>query len=140
MWRDMERTCARLGLPFRQPSQFPRSGLLAARVACTYDAEPWTADFIEAVYAANFGDDRDITSASVVRSCLNDVGIDAGDDADAIIDAAQSPDGKARLRAQTERAAALGIFGAPTFIADGELFWGQDRIDEALSWCERGTA
>jgi 2-hydroxychromene-2-carboxylate isomerase len=51
-----------------------------------------------------------------------------------VIRQAQSPESKDKLRAQTERAVALGIFGAPTFVVGPELFWGNDRLEAALSW------
>ena len=63
MWRDLARICARQGLPLRRPTQFPRNGLLAARVACRYAEESWLPEFVRRVYADNFGDDRDISSA-----------------------------------------------------------------------------
>ena len=48
--------------------------------------------------------------------------------------AAQTPDNKDRLKRQTESAIALGIFGAPSFVSRGELFWGNDRLEAALAW------
>jgi 2-hydroxychromene-2-carboxylate isomerase len=51
-----------------------------------------------------------------------------------ILAAAGADDAKAMLRAQTERAVNLGIFGAPSFVAQGELFWGNDRLEQALQW------
>ena len=54
MWRDLERICATQNLPFRRPSEFPRSGLLAARVACRFADAPWLPDFVRAIYRANF--------------------------------------------------------------------------------------
>jgi 2-hydroxychromene-2-carboxylate isomerase len=51
-----------------------------------------------------------------------------------LIDEAQSHETKEALRAQTERAVGLGIFGAPSFVADGELFWGNDRLEAAVAW------
>jgi 2-hydroxychromene-2-carboxylate isomerase len=53
--------------------------------------------------------------------------------------AAQADMIKGKLRAQTEEAQRLGIFGAPSFIAaDGELFWGNDRLERALTWAKNG--
>ena len=51
-----------------------------------------------------------------------------------ILARAESAESKARLRAQTETAAKLGIFGAPSFVAGSELFWGNDRLEQALAW------
>jgi 2-hydroxychromene-2-carboxylate isomerase len=133
MWRDLERICAQLGLPLRRPSVFPRNGLLAARVACRFADEAWCADFVRAVYSGNFAEDREIADADVVASCLER----AGQPARERIEAALAPESKERLRAQSERAVALGIIGAPTFTVGAELFWGNDRLETALAWWQR---
>jgi 2-hydroxychromene-2-carboxylate isomerase len=133
MWRDLERICADLEIPFRRPSQFPRNGLLAARVACAFAQEPWLPEFVRGIYCANFADDLDISDPSVVASCL----ARAGQSADSILARAQSDESKAALRAQTEEAVRLGIFGAPTFVAGQEIFWGNDRLERAIAWYKR---
>ncbi|MFO1464063.1 MAG: 2-hydroxychromene-2-carboxylate isomerase [bacterium] len=130
MWRDLERRAARYGLPFRRPSQFPRNGLLAARLALLGTREGWGAEFSRRVYAANFVQDLDIGEASVLRNILRDLGRDA----EAVLELAQGEEVKAALRAQTERAKGLGIFGAPSFMVGSELFWGDDRLEDALEW------
>ena len=132
MWRDLERLCDELGLPFRRPSQFPRNGLVAARVACAFDAEPWLPEFVRRVYRANFAEDRDIADPRVVASILEAVGQPASQ-----LDAAGAPETKAKLRAQMERAEALGLFGAPSFTVGDELFWGNDRLEAAIAWAAR---
>ncbi|WDE03177.1 2-hydroxychromene-2-carboxylate isomerase [Thalassomonas viridans] len=130
MWRDLERVCRESGLSFTRPSQFPRNGLLAARVASAFATAPWLADFIRAVFTANFADDLDISSPSVIARCLEM----SGEDSVAIIKAANSPATKSLLREQTELAYQKGIFGAPSFLVGKELFWGNDRLTSALSW------
>jgi 2-hydroxychromene-2-carboxylate isomerase len=132
MWRDLERVCAALGIPFRRPSRFPRNGLLAARVACWFREEPWTPEFVRQVYLANFAHDREISDPAVLGSILEASGQPASR-----LAAAESSEAKARLRAETERAEALGIFGAPTFVVESELFWGNDRLESALAWARR---
>jgi 2-hydroxychromene-2-carboxylate isomerase len=129
MWRDLERICGSVGLPLRRPSQFPRNGLLAARVACWFHAEPWLPEFVRQVYLANFAHDRDISDAWVIGSVLDALGQPAS-----VLEAAESSEAKARLRAETERAQALGIFGAPTCVVGTELFWGNDRLEAAVAW------
>ena len=131
MWRDLERICRKQGIAFKRPSQFPRGSLLAARIACRFAQEKWLPDFARAVYRANFQHDRDITNAAVIAECLAAVGADV----DATLTEAQSNDAKARLRAQTEEAVKLAIFGAPSFTAGHEIFWGNDRLEDALDWC-----
>ncbi len=130
MWRDLERVCAGLDIAFRRPSQFPRNGLLAARIACLHADAPWLPEFVRSVYRANFAEDLDISEAPLLERRLDALGQSGA----AILAQAQSPEAKDKLRAQTERAAALGIFGAPSFIAGGELFWGNDRLAAALDW------
>ncbi len=134
MWRDLERICAAEGLPFRRPSRFPRNGLLAARVASAHAAEPWLPEFVRDVYRANFARDEEIAEPAVLARCLACAG---RRDADALLAEAESEDAKARLRASTDEAIAKGIFGAPSFVAGGELYWGNDRLETAL---ERAVA
>lgn len=134
MWRDLERICEAEDLPFRRPSHFPRNGLLAARIACRFATEDWTPAFVRAVYHANFAEDQDISNRQVIAACLRSV----GQDSQTVLDAAGSGDAKTMLRSQTERAVKLDIFGAPSFVADKELFWGNDRLEAALIRCQRG--
>ena len=136
MWRDLERICAELGVPFRRPSQFPRNGLLAARVACRFADEAWCPAFVRAVYRANFADDRDIADPAVVAACLESAGVAARER----IEEAQSPAAKELLRAQSERSVALGLIGAPSFTVGRELFWGNDRLEAALAWWQKHAA
>lgn len=130
MWRDLERLCAALAIPFRKPSLFPRNGLAAARIVCANEDAKWIAEFTRNVFTANFAQDRDIANQEVLCDCLEKL---VGDPA-SIFKVAQGREAKARLRANTERAMALGIFGAPSFVAVGELFWGNDRLETALAW------
>jgi len=136
MWRDLERVCSGLGIGFRRPSVFPRNGLLAARVACAFSDAEWIPRFVRNVYTANFVEDRDIMDPGVVSECLAGL---VADPAQAL-ELAGSGEVKARLRANSERAQALGIFGAPSFVVGDELFWGNDRLEAALDWCGRNRA
>jgi 2-hydroxychromene-2-carboxylate isomerase len=130
MWRDLERVCDSLALPFQRPSAFPRNSLLAARIACRFASEPWLPDFVRSVYRANFAEDREISAPDVLHELLEAVGQPARQR----LDEAQSADSKDWLRAQTERAVALGIFGAPTCSVGDEIFWGNDRLEAAFDW------
>jgi 2-hydroxychromene-2-carboxylate isomerase len=130
MWRDLARICEELHLPLVQPSQFPRNGLLAARVACASAGEAWLPDFVRAVYEANFARDEDISSPVVIARCLES----AEQVPEPHLEAARSEQSKAKLRAQGQEAERLGIFGAPSFVIGRELFWGNDRLEAALAW------
>ncbi len=133
--RDVERQCAADGIALRWPSTYPRNGLLAARVALAADPS-WREQFSRAVYRANFVDDREISDQAVIRSIL----LEIGQNADAALAAALSPTNKALLIQRVEEAISRGIFGAPSFMVGPEdheeLFWGNDRLDQALSWAK----
>ena len=132
MWRDVERLCAKYGIPLARPSRFPRNGLLAARVACLASAEPepWLPECVRAVFRANFAEDREISDAAEIRSILDALGQPGAE----LVEEAQTPENKQRLRDQTQRAVEFGIFGAPSFVVGEELFWGNDRLEDALEW------
>lgn len=129
MWRDLDRLAAHYGLPpVTRPAPFPVNSLLAARVATALN-DACRPSFTRALFAAEFAQGRDIASRETIREVLAGLGHFCDD---AIADA-ESDAAKARLRAATVEAQALGIFGAPSFVtADGELFWGNDRLELAL--------
>lgn len=133
MWRDLERICAATALTLRRPSVFPRNGLLAARIALIAADEGWCPLFTRAVYRANFAEDRDIAAPTVIGGILESLGRPAG----ALLERAATPEVKERLKAQTADAIARGIFGAPSFTIGAELFWGNDRLEQALEWAKR---
>ena len=134
MWRDLERICAALDLPFVQPQIFPQASVLAARVALVGLAQNWGLAFCRAVYAAEFGAGRNIGEPETIAAILAEI----GQNAEAVIAQAQSDANKTALRTQTEEAQALGIYGAPSFVtSDGELFWGNDRLEAALAWASK---
>jgi 2-hydroxychromene-2-carboxylate isomerase len=134
MWRDMERQAAELGRPFRRPEVFPQNSLLAARVALFGLTQGWGNDFCVAVFEGEFEHGGRIDDEATLAAILSQLGINAG----TAFAAAQSDGNKLRLRSQTEEAQKLGIFGAPSFTAaDGELFWGNDRLEQALAWAGR---
>jgi 2-hydroxychromene-2-carboxylate isomerase len=134
MWRDLERLCADLNMPFRRPDAFPQNSLLAARVALAALDHSWGEAFCVALFRAQFGDGRRIDDAGAIGEVLAGLQIDP----QPVLAAARSEANKARLRAQTEEAQQRGLFGAPSFTtADGELFWGNDRLEAALRWASR---
>ena len=131
MLRDLERSCADLQLAFRRPDPFPQNSLLAARVALAGLDQTWGEGFCRALFRAEFADGCRIDDDAAIGNILAKLKIDP----EPALAAAQSDDIKTRLRAQTDEAERLGLFGAPSFTtADGELFWGNDRLEPALRW------
>ena len=133
MWRDLSRLAAKYGVPWKKPTKFPRASTLAARVACANGSEPWCADFIRDIFVANFGQDRDIGDPGVVSGVLDKLGLPAADLMARAVDDAH----RTLLRANVERAIALGIFGAPNCLVNDELFWGEEALEDALAWLKR---
>ncbi|MBY6056296.1 2-hydroxychromene-2-carboxylate isomerase [Leisingera daeponensis] len=127
MWRDLERICAARGLSFCRLDSFPQNGLLAARLALAAAEEDRIAAFTQAVFQAQFGQGADIADERVLQGCLRVSGLAPG-----LVQRALDPAIKSALRAQTDEAIAMGIFGAPSFTSGAELFWGDDRLEQAL--------
>jgi 2-hydroxychromene-2-carboxylate isomerase len=136
LWRDMERVCRREMLPFRRPTVYPRRTLAAARLAAVGLGRGWTARFSRSVFAASFGEDRDIASRAVLGELLQAAG---GDPSQDLVEA-DSEGAKSLLRANGAEAERKGLFGSPSFYCypveggGGELFWGNHRLEEAVAF------
>lgn len=132
MWRDMERRAARQDLPFRRLEKFPQNGLHAARIAQLALHQPEGVAFCQNVYLAEFADGRDISDPETLADCAALAGVPAN-----ILSEASAPENKLTLRNTTKAAAERGLFGAPSFFVGDELFWGDDRLQDALDWALR---
>lgn len=134
MWRDLERRAARFGIPFRRwtPDRevpFPQNGLKAARLALIGLDAGWGQSFCQSVYQAQFAKGADIADLDLLGRLAEQAGAPA--DAPALANAEAN---KLRLKANVEEARAKGLFGAPSFVVGDELFWGDDRLEDALGW------
>ena len=134
VWQDMVRECRKYALPWTRPSTFPRASLLPLRVALIGAQQNWIGEYCRRTMQVNFVADRDIDSPQSVSEVLGQMGLPSRE----IIAQAQDESNKLALRNQTTSAQAKGIFGAPTFIVGGEMFWGNDRLDDALDRCVDG--
>ncbi|MEE9379904.1 MAG: 2-hydroxychromene-2-carboxylate isomerase [Hyphomonadaceae bacterium] len=137
MWRDMERRTVKHGLAFKRPAvndprAFPQHSVMAARIALIGLEADWGKAFCRAVYVAQFAEGLDISDPDVLSALGKKAG--APDD---ILEQATAPENKAHLRANTDEAVALGLYGAPSFTIEDELFWGDDRLEDALDWTAR---
>jgi 2-hydroxychromene-2-carboxylate isomerase len=131
MWRDLARICEAEGLPLTLPPvRFPQNGLKAARLALAGESDGWMPSFTRAVYTANFAGQKDISDDAMLADILRNLGVDAN----AAIATANTPENKDRLKQQTGEAAARGIFGAPSFLIGDEVFWGNDRLQQAIDF------
>ena len=125
---ELARFARHLQLPLNlQPRFFPVKADDAARLILAVDAAqgtPQALEFAGRVMAAVWAQERDIADASVLAELLAAQGLPA-----TLLDAAQAPEVQQRYQAFTQEAIELQIFGAPTYVVDGEMFWGQDRLD-----------
>lgn len=133
---DWPRFARLLGLPARADAN-PRMAPLPAARAFTWlrDRDPALAvRLAQSVYRAHWGEGRDMSTATAVAELGESLGIDAGEMTAAMADEAV----KQRLREHVDAALARGVFGCPTFIVDGEMFWGADRADQVDRWLATG--
>ncbi len=134
MWRDVQRRAERFGIPFASIPNYPNDAdELANRVATVAALEGWCPDFARAAYAAWFIDDRDPGTVESITQILQKMHREPA----ATIARANSEEIRAKYAMETEAAQSLGIFGSPTFAYGTEIFWGDDRLEDAIDWCGR---
>lgn len=133
MVRDIERIAGARGLRFKMPEAFPASSLLAARIALALPDQDMLAAYTRSVFLAEFSRGENVADDAVQTRLLMDLGLDATK----CLASAEAPEIKDILRRQTATAQRKGIFGSPTFVAcDDELFWGDDRLEQAIAWAK----
>ena len=131
MWRDIERRAAKYGLSPQIPAPYPLKGLVLANQVATLGAElGWVEDYTCATYRRWFelgepaGEDPNLSAS------LEEIGLDSAE----VISDAQSGRIAKALSDQTDEAMQIGVFGSPTFVVEGEVFWGDDRLEDAINW------
>jgi 2-hydroxychromene-2-carboxylate isomerase len=136
MWRDLERRCSLYGLEARLPAPYPLNDMeLANRIAVVGQEEGWGPSYAKATYRRWMVNGEPAGSEPNVSTSLRAI----GEEPDRVVALAKSDRIGDQLVEATNEARELGIFGAPSFIARGELFWGDDRLSDAIQWLRRGT-
>jgi 2-hydroxychromene-2-carboxylate isomerase len=127
--RECEQRAADLSLPLTWPRGWPLGtySILAARAALVAEEQGGVRELSRALFRQGLGLGRDLTELEVVLEAASEAGLDR----DAVAAGVQTPRIKERLRAVTDEAVALGVTGIPTVAIDGELFWGDDRLQDA---------
>ena len=134
MWRDIERRARGYGFGANVPAPYPLQEFdLANRVAVLAMQEGWCEDYVRETYRLWFIDGHEAGSDVNLTQTLSEV----GQDKLRVLEIAGSPDIEAAYLNQTEKAKQAGIFGSPSFIVDGELFWGDDRLEDAITWASK---
>jgi len=123
---ELARWADYLGKPMHiQPRHFPANGTPAATwvLAAADASEAGALALAGAIHRALWEEERDVADAATLAECARSCGLDA----DAL--AAQAPAMASRYAALTQEAIDRGVFGAPSYVLDGEMYWGQDRLD-----------
>lgn len=135
MWRDIERRAEKYGLSVKVPAPYPLENLpLANLVALLGMQEGWGQDYVVATYRRWFQDGQPAGSDPNLSQSLKEI----GQDPVRIVEAATTSAIEDALARETEDAKRLGVFGAPSFVVGGEVFWGDDRLEDAVSWARLG--
>ena len=131
MWRDIERRAQGYGFEAKVPAPYPLNEFdLANRIAVIGMQEGWCSEYVIATYRRWFVDGLEPGSEPNVSESLREI----DQDPERVLElAADETIAKAYL-SQTEQAQSKRIFGSPSFIVDGELFWGDDRLEDAVNW------
>lgn len=116
-----------LGVSFQIPPSHPFNPLMGLRLASLELPRPDRTRLIDTLFDAVWAEGVGITDPEAVAARLDGIGLDGG----ALVARTADAEVKALVRAATDEAIALGVFGVPTLIVDGELFWGADSLDDA---------
>lgn len=127
MLSDLNRWADRYGIPFELPSDFPINSLTTQRALVAVDEMDAgeVPEFADALYRAYWVEDTDLSQGEAVAEVADDVGLPG----DEIVSSTQESHIEQRLQENSDEAVDRGAFGAPTFFLDGEMFWGNDRLD-----------
>jgi len=135
MWRDIERRAASHGIPFVQPPIWPTDpDLLANRVGIVAAEGGWCEPYTKASFHSWLIKHEALGDPGTLTSVLTQLGKDPNE----VIDEANSDRTIAKLATETDAARSFGVFGSPSFVVDGEMFWGDDRLEEAVAWAASG--
>ena len=136
VWRDLERRAHGYLCDFPKRPPYPLQNFdLANRIAVVGATEGWCEEYVRTTYSRWFGLGEESGSEPNVSKSLKEIGQDPA----RVLALAQSDDTARAYEAATAEAKSLGIFGAPTFVARGEIFWGDDRLEDAVRWHAKGT-
>jgi 2-hydroxychromene-2-carboxylate isomerase len=131
MWTDVERRAATHDVPFVRPPVWPTDpDQLANRIGIVAAERGWCEAYTVASFRAWYLDGLALGE----RACLEHVLKPLGQNVDDTIAAANSEPILAKFKAETDAARGFGIFGSPSFVVDGQMFWGDDRLEEAIAW------
>lgn len=131
-FRDVLRRASRYRLTVEGPPQHPFNPLLSLRAATAIEQDELRLAFAKTVMHVAWVEGKDITDSDTIKDVADRIGIDGN----ALVERAGSAEVKQKLIEATDHALARGLFGVPSFIYKGELFWGDDRIEDLLVYAD----
>ncbi len=135
MWQDLGRRAKMYGIPAQLPAPYPaKQPFVANRVAILGLREGWGEDFIRVSYRRWFQQGQEPGVDPNLSESLQEI----GQDPQRVMALANGEEIERVLLAETDTARSLGIFGSPTFVVGDQLFWGDDRLEDAISWSQHG--
>jgi 2-hydroxychromene-2-carboxylate isomerase len=136
MWRDLERRAALHGVPFSGPPPYPlRDVVLSDCVAMVGAREGWCSAYMPAIYRRWFIGQRDVSDEPEIAAVLSELGQEPG----RVLAIASTEAARKALAEATDTAKQFGVFGSPTFVVGTEVFWGDDRLEDAMTWADNGA-
>ncbi len=126
---ELKRWSAFLDVPMNhEPAHFPVDQTMAARMvyaAGGASADQQAAEFSDAVLTACWAEQKDVSDEATLVALANDCGLDGN----TVLEKAKQDEYAQQLQSVTDVAHKNDVFGSPTYVVDGQLFWGQDRLD-----------
>ena len=134
MWRDVQRRANFYGFDAKVPAPYPLKEFdLANKVAILGKDQGWIKEYTILTYKKWFLEHLEPGSEPNLSSTLKEIGLDS----DNVIKQAQTDEIEQKYLKNTEMAKNKGIFGSPTFIVENEVFWGDDRCEDAIKWLSK---
>jgi len=136
MWRDIERRAAFYGFNPKIPAPYPLTQFdLANKIAVLGMNEGWGIDYVISTYKRWFEQGKEPATEPNLSEILQELKLNK----DEVIAQAQSTEIENKYLENTEKAYSLGVFGSPTFIFEGEVFWGDDRLEDCIKWVKSNS-
>ena len=134
MWRDIERRAEGYGFFAKTPVPYPLSEFdLANKLAILGLKEGWGVDYVRLTYKRWFQEGKEPATEPNISEICNELNLDKGQ----VISKANAEDIEKEYLANTESARNNKVFGSPSFIVNGEIFWGDDRMEDAITWSKK---
>ena len=131
MWRDIERRAGFYGFNPKIPAPYPLTEFdLANKLAVLGINEGWGMDYVISTYKRWFEQGKEPATEANLTEIFDELKLNK----DEVMTQVQSTEIEKKYLKNTEKAYSLGVFGSPTFIFEGEIFWGDDRLEDCIKW------